>query len=565
MPQELVAPALLGVIGSAAIFRTVVDSAIKAAAGGTAAEIGKTAGAGLVKGAIAGMAGMALSKLADGFMDSVEVSGDENLASFQADADLPTGDIADSLPDMSPEEVDEFLANLQSEPGAVGDMFADSMDRQIDSILDQANVGPEYAAKLEEILKANTVAGPDGISSSFNGGSSMGVLFNAEEYAEYQSIIANNGGGMDGLFSEAAKEFRAEISAEAGIGVADVAGEFAGDVGDADLATTDFDAPDVSGDVADATAGAGDVAGATGDAVGSTFSQYGIPTDKVADLAKQLSDNGLSLNVVADTDAGNELRSQIAKQIRDLAKEVADGNVGIESDVRSAIEQGIKYPQILNQSFVHPEWKNVLSEEIGKDFDDLVEQVGEQVAVFAMLEWYNSWVKENTIAIEGLNHLQEHRLIENIEQSIKEAPGGGLSNIAKKVGSAYNKATAAVGKGAQAVVGGAMNVLIKPVLNSVPVKGFLNKVQQAVGMQGAIDPTKLQADYEGAGSPTDSDEVGKFLIKNAGATKSEVDAAFKGAGVEAQAPEETPDDEPTSQKVEISQKDRGGETSQKVV
>ena len=265
-------PALLGVIGSAAIFRTVVDSAIKAAAGGTAAEIGKTAGAGLVKGAIAGMAGMALSKLADGFMDSVEVSRDENLASFQADADLPTGDIADSLPDMSPEEVDEFLANLQSEPGAVGDMFADSMDRQIDSILDQANVGPEYAAKLEEILKANTVAGPDGISSSFNGGSSMGVLFNAEEYAEYQSIIANNGGGMDGLFSEAAKEFRAEISAEAGIGVADVAGEFAGDVGDADLATTDFDAPDVSGDVADATAGAGDVAGATGDAVGSTFS-----------------------------------------------------------------------------------------------------------------------------------------------------------------------------------------------------------------------------------------------------------------------------------------------------
>ena len=172
---------------------------------------------------------------------------------------------------MSPEEVDEFLANLQSEPGAVGDMFADSMDRQIDSILDQANVGPEYAAKLEEILKANTVAGPDGISSSFNGGSSMGVLFNAEEYAEYQSIIANNGGGMDGLFSEAAKEFRAEISAEAGIGVADVAGEFAGDVGDADLATTDFDAPDVSGDVADATAGAGDVAGATGDAVRLTF------------------------------------------------------------------------------------------------------------------------------------------------------------------------------------------------------------------------------------------------------------------------------------------------------
>ena len=35
-----------------------------------------------------------------------------------------------------------------------------------------------------------------------------------------------------------------------------------------------------------------------------------------------------------------------------------------------------------------------------------------------MLEWYNRWVKENTIVIEGLNHLQEHRLIENIEQII---------------------------------------------------------------------------------------------------------------------------------------------------
>ena len=89
------------------------------------------------------------------------------------------------------------------------------------------------------------------------------------------------------------------------------------------------------------------------------------PTDKVADLAKQLSDNGLSLNVVADTDAGNELRSQIAKQIRDLAKEVAGNNVGIESDVRSAIEQGIKYPQILNQSST-TEWKNVLTKKLGK-------------------------------------------------------------------------------------------------------------------------------------------------------------------------------------------------------
>ena len=61
-------PALLGVIGSAAIFRTVVDSAIKAAAGGTVADVGKTAAVGLVKGAIAGTAGMAIGQLADGFM-----------------------------------------------------------------------------------------------------------------------------------------------------------------------------------------------------------------------------------------------------------------------------------------------------------------------------------------------------------------------------------------------------------------------------------------------------------------------------------------------------------------
>ena len=82
-------------------------------------------------------------------------------------------------------------------------------------------------------------------------------------------------------------------------------------------------------------------------------------------------------------------------------------------------------------------------------------------------------------------------------------------------------------------------------------------------MQGPIDPAKLQADYEGDGSPTDSDAVGKSLIKKAGATKSEVDAPFKGAGVEAQAPEETPMTIPIPEGGDI-QKGRGGETSQKV-
>ena len=52
-------PAMLGVIGTAAVFRTVVDSAIKAAAGGTVADVGKTEASGLAKGAIAGAVGLA--------------------------------------------------------------------------------------------------------------------------------------------------------------------------------------------------------------------------------------------------------------------------------------------------------------------------------------------------------------------------------------------------------------------------------------------------------------------------------------------------------------------------
>ena len=53
-----------------------------------------------------------------------------------------------------------------------------------------------------------------------------------------------------------------------------------------------------------------------------------------------------------------------------------------------------------------------------------------------------------------------------------------------------------------------------------------------------IDPEKLQTDYAAAESPTESDDVAKFLQKNAGATKEEVDASFKAAGIEAVSPEE---------------------------
>ena len=50
-----------GTVGSAAIFRTVVDTAIQVAAGGTVADAAKTAGAGLVKGAIAGAIGAGIA------------------------------------------------------------------------------------------------------------------------------------------------------------------------------------------------------------------------------------------------------------------------------------------------------------------------------------------------------------------------------------------------------------------------------------------------------------------------------------------------------------------------
>ena len=277
------------------------------------------------------------------------------------------------------------------------------------------------------------------------------------------------------------------------------------------------------------------------------------------DLPSGLSD----INTAVDNTAANLIK----------AAAVPAAVVAVKS-TDEAVKEIQKRTQETKESFVHPQWKVLLSEEIGQEFDAFAKEYGDEVAVYAMFEWYNRWIREHTIVLEGFEHLQEHKLVENIESLLKEAPGdeeqaslippagttqkpmppagAGVQDTGKEkggivrgIGKAFRKATGAIGKGVGAAVGGAVNVLVKPILNSAPVKGFLNKIEQALGMQGPIDPAKLQADYEGDGSPTDSDAVGKFLIKNAGATKSEVDAAFKGAGVDAQAPEETPDDEPT--------------------
>lgn len=187
------------------------------------------------------------------------------------------------------------------------------------------------------------------------------------------------------------------------------------------------------------------------------------------------------------------------------------------------------------------EWTTVLSEELGPEFDAFAEQHGEEVAVYAVLEWYNSWVKENVVILEGMEHLQEHRIIENIEQVIQENP---LGNVARKIGGAYKKATSAIGGGIAKVLGGAFNTIIKPIMNSGPIKAFTNKVQQMSGMQKPVDVDTLNQEYQAAGSPTDSAEIEKFLRDKAGAVKGEIDGAFQKAGVNAQAGDDPDEEQP---------------------
>ena len=55
---------------------------------------------------------------------------------------------------MSPRRSRRVPSKLTIEPGAVGDMFADSMDRQIDSILDPSKCWSEYVLQIGRNIKS---------------------------------------------------------------------------------------------------------------------------------------------------------------------------------------------------------------------------------------------------------------------------------------------------------------------------------------------------------------------------------------------------------------------------
>ena len=104
-------------MGTTAIFRTVVDSAITAASGGTVKDVGKAAARGFAVGAFAGLVG--------DIFGGVEITGDETLKTMtippqemQIDDLLP-----DSVKNMSQEEIDAFMPdwNIICAPGFMAD------------------------------------------------------------------------------------------------------------------------------------------------------------------------------------------------------------------------------------------------------------------------------------------------------------------------------------------------------------------------------------------------------------------------------------------------------------
>ena len=85
-----------------------------------------------------------------------------------------------------------------------------------------------------------------------------------------------------------------------------------------------------------------------------------------------------------------------------------------------------------------------------------------------------------------------------------------------------------------------MSALLKPVMNSPAIQGFVNQVKKLTGTQSAMDIEKLQSDYQASGSPTDSEQVKAFLVK-AGVTKQEIEKAFQGIKLDAPAQPQKPD------------------------
>ena len=86
---------------------------------------------------------------------------------------------------MSLEEIDEFLANMNGETDAMYDeYFPQEAAGSMDFLLKQAQVGPEYAEKMKQILSANTeITDTAIIQKASDYGSSNGVLFLISQYS----------------------------------------------------------------------------------------------------------------------------------------------------------------------------------------------------------------------------------------------------------------------------------------------------------------------------------------------------------------------------------------------
>ena len=96
------------------------------------------------------------------------------------------------------------------------------------------------------------------------------------------------------------------------------------------------------------------------------------------DLPSGLSD----INTAVDTTAQNLLK----------AVAVPAGVIAVKS-TDEAVKEIQKRVKDTKESFVHPQWKELLSEEIGPEFDAFAKEYGDEVAVYAMFEWYNRWIR----------------------------------------------------------------------------------------------------------------------------------------------------------------------------
>ena len=198
-------PAMLGVIGTAAVFRTVVDSAIKAAAGGTVADVGKTAAVGLAKGAIAGTVGMAIGQLANELFPAEVsqsfVSADGTEIDFNQ---LEAYNVAD-VSELTPESAGELL----KAQGAFEQMVkssamdgADFTDEQIE-IIKQAN--QDLADKIaglggqDQLEELSGLTGSDLEQMTTVSGTTEFAKYEVQPQDDLSTIAYNNNLSVDQL------------------------------------------------------------------------------------------------------------------------------------------------------------------------------------------------------------------------------------------------------------------------------------------------------------------------------------------------------------------------------